>query len=477
MSLGARFFLGYFLVVGLGAYFLINTFMSELRPGVRQSMEDALVDTANLLAEVVEDDVKRGNMPQSAFAKQVDDFLSRRVNARIWEYTKSRAAYRIYITDAEGIVLYDSDNGKAVGRDYSKWNDIYLTLRGQYGVRSTKADPNDPESSIMYVAAPIRSGERIIGVLTVAKPNVSVQPFIELSQRKMLHASAGLVALSLALGLLFSWWFARSISQLSEYAQKASRGERAPLPKLGSPELAKLGAAVEHMREELEGRKYVEQYVQTLTHELKSPLSALLGAAELLEEDMPEADRKRFTENIRKESLRIQTIVDRMLDQAMIEHRQALEHAEAIDMPVLVNELLSAKQAVLERKSIAVSTALEDAKGLIGERFLLRQALHNLLDNALAFTPAGGCIHITGAVKHERYVFCLHDSGTGIPEYAHGRLFERFYSLPRPETGQRSTGLGLSFVREVAELHGGDITLKNHPDGGTLATLTLPLGR
>ncbi|HQK88790.1 MAG TPA: ATP-binding protein, partial [Acidobacteriota bacterium] len=69
----------------------------------------------------------------------------------------------------------------------------------------------------------------------------------------------------------------------------------------------------------------------------------------------------------------------------------------------------------------------------------------------------------------------VHDSGPGIPAYALDRVFERFYSLPRPDTGAKSTGLGLALVREAVALHGGSVELANHPSGGTLATLRLPL--
>src|SRR5678816_2681829 len=96
----------------------------------------------------------------------------------------------IYVTDARGIVVFDS-SGRDVGKDYSRWNDVYLTLRGRYGARSTRADPADDASTVMYVAAPIvdrsSAGERIVGVLTVAKPNRAIAPFIERSQDTILR--------------------------------------------------------------------------------------------------------------------------------------------------------------------------------------------------------------------------------------------------------------------------------------------------
>ena len=88
------------------------------------------------------------------------------------------------MTDAKGIVLLDS-SGVAVGQDYSRWNDVYLTLRGEYGARSTRSDPDDASSSVMYVAAPIRDNGKIIGVVTVAKPNSSLQPYVDRTERRL----------------------------------------------------------------------------------------------------------------------------------------------------------------------------------------------------------------------------------------------------------------------------------------------------
>jgi len=103
----------------------------------------------------------------------------------------------------------------------------------------------------------------------------------------------------------------------------------------------------------------------------------------------------------------------------------------------------------------------------------LTQALQNLLDNAIDFSPAYGVINIGIASSQTHCMINIQDQGTGIPDYAAPRLFERFYSLPRPDTGQRSSGLGLSFVKEVALAHHGDITLLNQPEGGVVASLSV----
>src|SRR5574343_835816 len=150
MPLGIRIFLVYFLFVGLAGYFVLSTVMDEIRPGVRQSTEETLVDTANLLAEILRDDVKSGTLGQGRLHEALEAYGRRQPQASIWGVTKAEVNHRIYVTDAQGIVLLDS-TVLAVGQDYSRWNDVLLTLRGQYGARSTREVADDPDSSVMYV--------------------------------------------------------------------------------------------------------------------------------------------------------------------------------------------------------------------------------------------------------------------------------------------------------------------------------------
>lgn len=341
MRLGIRIFLVYFLFVGLAGYFLLNTVREQIRPVVRQSSEETLVDTANLLAEILHDDVKNGTLTQSRLSQVLASYGERRPSAQIWGLAKNQVSHRIYVTDAKGIVLLDS-SGQAVGKDYSRWNDVYLTLRGQYGARSTRSDPDDESTSVMHVAAPILDGGQIIGVVTVAKPNSSLQPYIDRSERRLLILGLGLIVLGLLVGAALSWWLTRSLRRLTHYAQAVSEGQRAALPHYKGGELLQLATAVERMRTQLEGKAYVERYVHTLTHELKSPLAAIRGASELLQGDMPQEQRARFAGNIERESDRLQQMIERLLNLARVEQMQALEDEQQVAVAALIDELLLA---------------------------------------------------------------------------------------------------------------------------------------
>lgn len=470
MRLSLRIFLVYFFFVGLTGWFVLRTVMDEIRPGVRQSSEETLVDTANLLAEILQADVKRGTLDQSRLPEMLRAYGARSPQVDIWGVNKTAVNHRIYVTDARGIVLLDS-LGQAVGQDYSRWNDVYLTLRGQYGARSSRESADDPESSVMYVAAPIRDGEKIIGVVSVSKPNRTLQPYIDRSQRRLAWLGAGLIVLGLLVGAGLSWWLSRSLERLTLYAQAVSEGRRAALPRYRGGEMAQLADAVERMRVQLEGKDYVERYVHTLTHELKSPLAAIRGAAELLEGEMPAEQRARFVGNIAGESERLQQLIERLLNLAQVEQRQGLEERVPVALHELASELID--ERLVRVQGVRLENAIAPEATVHGECFLLRQALGNLLDNALDFTPAGGVIRFDAQPHGEGWRVELFNQGEAIPEFALPRLTERFYSLPRPLSGRKSTGLGLNFVAEVAALHGGELHVEN-VDGGVHAGLFLP---
>ena len=464
VPLSARIFLLYGLFVGLSGYFILKFVSDQIKPGVRQSTEETLVDTANLLAELLHDEVRDGTLSQGRWATVLQNYERRRPLASIWGIEKIGVSHRVYVTDRNGIVLVDS-MGKVVGQDYSHWNDVYRTLRGQYGARTTRDVAGDEFSTVMYVAAPIMDGRRIIGVVTVAKPNRSVQPYIDRSRRRLLWFGSILIAIGLAIGGGLSWWLSRATRRLTAYAQTVSAGQRADAPVELGGEFGHLASALESMRTQLEGKAYVERYVQTLTHELKSPLAAIRGAAELLRLDMAPAQRERFIGNIESESGRLQQLADRLLHLALVEQRQDLEERVPVPLHALFAELVEAQSARTTATGVQIVNAVPAHLTMRGERFLLRQAFANLLDNALDFSPSDGVVHIAATAAGSQVQVSVRNQGEAIPEFALPHLTERFYSLPRPGTGRKSTGLGLNFVQEVAELHGGSLVIRNTGDG------------
>lgn len=498
MRIGLRLLLGFFLVLGLAQFVVLRVFIEEVKPGTRLAMEDSLVDAANTLALLAAPDMQAGVMGSGAFAQALLALPQVDPGANLWGFRKSGIDYRVTVTDAKGTVVFDSQ-GRDVGKDHSQWNDVLRTLRGQYGARSTSETPGNPDRTVMHVAAPVRQGTQIIGVLTVSRPNQTLEPYIQRSRDRILRWSWALLGMSLVIGLLFTWWMASSLQRLRGYANAVAQGERAELPRMGrfsgNTEFSDLAQAVERMRRRLEDKAYVENYVHTLTHELKSPLAAIRGAAELLQEPMPEPDRERFASNIQRQSERLQQLIDRLLALADVEQMRGLRTVEPVDLVPLTRELLHTLEPRLRLKNLHVVEAMTTggatgtgsgtgsapapgaAPSLVvnGDRFLIAQALANLLDNAIDFSPQGGTLTVAIRRVHGAVEWSVQDEGPGVPDYAVDRIFDRFYSLPRADTREKSSGLGLCLVREVSDLHGGSVTLANvSQPRGCKASLSLP---
>ena len=496
MSKRTRIFIGILVAYALGVAFLMYRQLGDIDPRYRESAEDSLVDTAQLMASLVENASPDGALHTDALDPVFRTLYARRFEADIYGVVKTRVELRMTVVDRQGTVVFDSRDAAAaaaasspasgsgapsqVGADHSRWHDVYLALRGRYGARTTPDLEGDPRSSVMYVAAPIRdrspggSGE-IIGVVSVGKPVQSFGQYVEAARRKTLELGATSVVAVLLLVVILSVWLVRPFGVIADYVRYVRAERSFSLPRLGRRALGAFGAAYDEMRDALAGRNYVADYVQTMTHEVKSPLSAIRGAAELLQEPMGDADRARFVANIVRETQRIQELVDRMMELTALESRQRLDHPVPVHLRAVAAEVAaSAAPAALARGVVVELLANGDDPIVAGDAFLLQRALANLVDNAIDFSPRGGRVTLA-VVGHARTCeLVVRDSGPGIPEFAEGKVFEKFYSLARPATAKKSTGLGLSFVKEIAELHRGRATLKNQPGGGAVATLALP---
>lgn len=464
MKMRTRLLLTALVLLSTGFFLLVDWIVKDVRLHYFITMEESLVDTSVILAEQLAADPGVGPMFRSAFAAAEE----RRFEATIYNHVKTNMNLRVLVVNRDSEVVYDSRGALKPGENYS-WRDTRLVLKGEYGARASYEIPGDAETFYFHVAAPIMNGGEMVGAVSVSKPVSSIYPFMRQARARLVISGIIAFAAILLLLLPVSLWIIQPVRALTNYARAIRDGRKAARPALGhGGEMSELANAFEEMRDALEGKQYVEGYVQSLTHEMKSPLAAIQGAAELLNEDMSAKQREKFLGNIRAESERLHGLVDRMLSLAAIEKRKGLEHPEPIDLQVLLEDVTDSLLPVARRKEVTLQTRIADTEPVNGEYFLLRQAVANLVRNAIDFSPVGGQVEIEAGASEVR----VSDAGSGIPDYALNRVFERFYSLPRAEGGAKSSGLGLNFVREISRLHGGDIMLENRPEGGAEAVLT-----
>jgi two-component system sensor histidine kinase CreC len=217
MRLGLRLFFAFFVINGLAAFFVLRVFMVEVKPSVRKVTEDTLVETAYALAALASDDMASGVLQQrpadSRFAHHMQAYANQSVKVWIWDTRKTSLDMRVTVTDHQGLVLFDSA-GLDQGADYSRWRDVYRTLRGEYGARTTREVQNDEASSVMYVSAPIMVDGRVAGVLTASKPAHSVQKIVDSAESKMLRGGLLFLLLSAGVGFAVTWWLVIHVRRL-----------------------------------------------------------------------------------------------------------------------------------------------------------------------------------------------------------------------------------------------------------------------
>lgn len=452
----------YLAASALGFAVLMAFILKEVRPRYVESMRRTLADTAALLAVLLEEDLAKGAPGNLAEAWR----------ANLGALERASGGLRVYVTDTRGIVAFDSAGGTDVGRDYTRRPEIAAYFRDQYDA----GDNVDLVGGELRVTSPVSRDGQTVGVVGVARPLRSVTEAI-------LQARLRLVAGGLVVAVLMTaagWWIAaklsRSLERLTAYAVAVRDGKEASPPVSRASEVAALAKAFEEMRVALEGKAYVERYTQALAHEVKAPLSAIRGAAELLQEELPPEERARFLSHLRTESARVEQIVERMLRLAALEARRGLETVECVVAGEVAREAVEALRAVWVARGVEVRLAGAGLEAQVrGEGFLLVQAVVNLVQNAVEFSPVGSVVQVNVVKEDVEIRVTVEDSGPGVPEFARERIFERFYSLPRPGGGRKSTGLGLSFVREIAALHGGTVEVVSRAEGGTKAILRLPV--
>jgi len=220
-------------------------------------------------------------------------------------------------------------------------------------------------------------------------------------------------------------------------------------------------------------------FIAQVTHELRTPLTNIRLYVETAIDDGEEnpAVRSNCLNVINLESRRLERIVSEMLSVAEIEAGSFKVRRDDVAMDVMLDELKADYAAQAEEKEIKLTfTRLPKLPKLQGDRDKIALALHNLIGNALKYTPGGGKVTVNTDVRDGQLVIEVSDTGFGIKPDEADKIFDKFYRSSDPRVGKiTGTGLGLTLAREVIRMHGGDITLQSEIDKGSLFTATLPV--
>jgi two-component system sensor histidine kinase BaeS len=287
-------------------------------------------------------------------------------------------------------------------------------------------------------------------------------------------ALAGLVGAALAaiVALLLSRAVARPIARVSAAGGSLAAGERpAPLPVEGPPEVAKLAGTFNELSEELERTQEAEQaFLLSVSHELKTPLTAIRGHAEALEDGV--LDPEPAGKVIEREALRLERLVGDLLDLGRLRRRSFSVRAIELDLGDVAITAFERHEAAARAFGVGLHVMAEPEAVALADPDRVLQALSNLVENALRSTPPGGTVRILATPGRLEVI----DDGAGVPATDLPHAFERFYLYDRYGNGRRvGTGLGLAIVREVAEAMGGSAEVRSEVGIGSTFAITLPV--
>jgi len=232
-------------------------------------------------------------------------------------------------------------------------------------------------------------------------------------------------------------------------------------------------------REVEQANQLKTEFLGNMSHELRSPLHTVIGFAELLAEETQgplNEQQKRFLSHIRKDSLHLLDLINDLLDLSKIEAgRLELRH-EAFAIDAVIEEVLSSVRPRATAKSLEIGTDIPITAAVFADRLRFKQILHNLLTNAIKFTPDGGRVRIQAARCGGFTEISVSDTGIGIPEDQQQAVFDKFHQVRAGiEGGHEGTGLGLAITKRLVEQHRGSISLKSEPGKGACFTFTIPI--
>jgi signal transduction histidine kinase len=372
------------------------------------------------------------------------------------------------VLDTRGCVLATT-RGEG-GLSLSGMPEVQEALQGRYAAVARERvsdEPLPPISDVrsrgairLFTALPVFSDGEVVAVVRMSRTSLDALTSLWHSRRALLLSSAATVLAALVVSFGFAWLIARPLGAIARSADALARGGGGPLPgpsRLAPAEVESLRRSLETMTARLRARADdLAAFAADASHELKGPITAVRGAAELLREQgegMDGAQRRRFLEHIEADVGRMERLVSRLLQLARI--GRAPDGAERADVAPFFRWLT-------ERHGEAVQVELRDPPATVPvSADHLRSAVENLVENAVRHRRAAP-VSVVASGRDGRLVVVVRDDGPGLSEANRARVFQRFFTTRADEGG---TGLGLAIVKAIADRHGGAVSFRTGADG------------
>jgi two-component system, OmpR family, sensor histidine kinase BaeS len=337
-----------------------------------------------------------------------------------------------------------------------------------------------PESAIA-LSVPIKEEGKVIGILLPMRVPFEGQPpeveFIESTNRTLLYGALMAAIIALLLGIFLSRTLTRPIRELTQATHAVSEGDLSQqVPIRSNDELGELAKAFNKMSTELSRSVNIrKQMTADIAHELRTPLSLILGHAEAVHDGVLQPSRENF-EIIREEAARLEHLVNDLRILSLADAGELSINPQRVEPQRLFQEVAAIYQYQTQRKNITldldIASPLSDIEVDPGR---MTQVLTNILDNALRHTPEGGRIVLSAQEANDQVELAIEDSGPGLKAEDIDRIFDRFYrtdsSRQREDGG---SGLGLAIARSIVQAHGGQLSAESEEGKGLKVIVRLP---
>ncbi len=386
--------------------------------------------------------------------------------------TESRALERLDAL-ADACLRREGAGPLRIGLDFG-WTPTGPRTAAKDAVDASCVDSARRQQLAPYVAPP--------ALLFVSSPRQPAATFLDLSpaHRARVAEVTGLVLLAtLLVTALAGIRMVRPLRALAGAARRMTDGDLTVRVKVtANDEIGRVAAAFNTMserREESEGLR--KAMVGDVAHELRNPLSNIRGWLEAAQDGLavPDGD---LVASLLDEAVLLQHVIDDLRDLSAADAGELALHPEPLDLAEIVAQVATAHRGTAEAAGVDLRTEAPGRLPLTGDPVRLRQAIGNLVSNAVRHTPEGGTVTLRAALSASApgtAVVEVADTGRGIAPEDLPRVFDRFWRADKSRTrGTGGSGLGLSIVRKLAEAHGGTVTADSTPGRGSVFTLTLP---
>ncbi len=297
---------------------------------------------------------------------------------------------------------------------------------------------------------------------------------------RFLVAVAAAVALAALLAVALSRWLGRRLDGLATASTAIAAGDLgARAPVRGDDEVAAVARSFNEMAEQLEAaRRRERDFLMSVSHDLRTPLTTIRGYAEGLADDaIPADDLARVGAVLHAQAGRLSRLVDDLVQLSRLEARQFELRPEPVDLAAHLKEVAEAMAARADAARVRLRLEVADVGIVTVDPDRVAQVADNLLENALRYTPEGGAVALRLEPRPDAVAFTVADTGPGIDEADLPHVFERLYVAQRYRPVRpEGSGLGLSIVRELVTIMGGRLEVASRPGAGTAVTVTLRRG-